>query len=612
MKDLDIDSLLSVPSVSSFDVSKSGKLVFCSNKSKQWQLYAVDQGDRPQQLTFNEESKIRARFLPDGKRVLFASDRQGDEKFNLYSYNIDTSGVRNLTPGTDFAIFPNATFSDDGKKIAYVSNESGEFATYLLDGGSLGSKRVSNHEYSDGYAVISPDGSQIAISSAISGQDSGIFLASTDNLGKEPLRLLENGVQIDADQQVWSPDGKKLAFVSSSKGWYDIGIWDIEKDSIYWITKSDHEYYEPAFSNDGRKLAYLANVGGDIKLVVHDLESNEGANIEFRHGLVSSPKFSSDDRLIYFLFSGPRNPTDVWQYRFKDEKFVQLTNSLPGDIDVSNFVDGEQIAYPCKKDGTRVPALLFMPNRSQERNAQKKLRGKGTRENLPLVIEIHGGPTAQSLNEWNPLIQALVSRGMVVLSPNYRGSTGYGRKFREANRFVMGDLDLDDCVSGRDFLLERRVIDPKRVAVTGASFGGYLTMCSLTKYPDRWTCGAALVPFLNWFTEIQNEREDLRYWDAQNMGDPQKDKERLREASPIFFIDRIKSPVLLVAGANDPRCPLEESMQAKEGLERLGKQAELVAYMDEGHGFRKMENKVDAYKKTIAFLEKHLCEKGGS
>ena len=157
MKDLDIDSLLSVPSVSGFDVSKSGKLIFSSNKSKQWQLYIADPGSEPKQLTFDGESKVRARFLPDGKRVLFASDRQGDEKINLYTYNIETSGVRNLTPGTDFAIFPNATFSDDGKKIAYVSNKTGEFATHLLDTDSLESKRISNHDYSDGYAVISPD-----------------------------------------------------------------------------------------------------------------------------------------------------------------------------------------------------------------------------------------------------------------------------------------------------------------------------------------------------------------------------------------------------------------------------------------------------------------------
>ncbi|MDG6923066.1 MAG: PD40 domain-containing protein, partial [Nitrososphaerota archaeon] len=247
--EVDLEALLSVPSVTGYDVSNDDEIVFASNTTGQFQLYlgklARDGLEDCKQLTSDDESKVSPKFYPDSKKILYASDQQGDEKFNLYTYNIDTSGVSNLTPGTDFAIFPNATFSDDGKKIAYVSNESGEFATYLLNVDSLRSKRVSNHEYSDGYAVITPGGSQIAISSAISGQDSGIFLASSDNFGKEPLRLLENGVQIDADQQVWSPDGKKLAFVSSSRGWYDIGIWDIEKDSINWITKSDHEYSEP-------------------------------------------------------------------------------------------------------------------------------------------------------------------------------------------------------------------------------------------------------------------------------------------------------------------------------------------------------------------------------
>ena len=609
MNEIDIESLFRVPSVSGFDVSKSGKLLISTNRSGRWQLYVWDAGKEPEQLTFDDESKVRAKFLPDGKKILFASDRQSDEKFNLYSYNLETKGVRNLTPGTEFAIFPDPTFSDDGKKIAYVSNASDEFATYLLDVVSLQSTRISNHAFSDEHAAVSPDGKFVAFTAAISGQDRGLFLIDTEALEKEPLKLLESDMQIDADQQVWSPDSKQVAFVSSSKGWYDIGLWDVEKNSIRWLTKSDREYYEPVFSNDGKKLAYLSNSGGDFKLVLHHLEKEEGMTIEFRHGVVSSPKFSKDDQSIYFLFTGPRNPADLWQYRFSEEKFIQLTNSLPEDIDVSNFVDGEQITYPCKKDGARVPALLYMPNRSTVKNASKQQRGKDTRENLPLVIEIHGGPSAQSVNEWDPVIQALVAKGIVVLSPNYRGSTGYGKKFREANRFVMGNLDLADCVSGTDFLVERGVVDPSRVAVMGASFGGYLTMCSLTKYPDYWTCGAALVPFLNWFTEIKNEREDLRYWDLQNMGDPEKDKERLREVSPIFFIEKIKSPVLIIAGANDPRCPLEESVQAKEELEKLGKTVELRAYMDEGHGFRKMENRVDAYKNTIAFLEKHVSKK---
>ena len=609
MRDIDIDLLLRVPSVSGFDVSKSGKLLFSSNRSKQWQLYVGEIGKQQEQITYDEESKVGARFFADSNEVLFASDRRGDERFNLYLYNLGTTGVRNLTPGTEFAIYPNATFSEDGRRIAYVSNASGEFAAYLLDAVSLESVRISNHKFSDSYAAISPDGKRVAFSASISGQDMGLFLSSTEDPEKDPLKLLdENGIQMDADQQAWSQDGKKLAFVSSSKGWYDIGLWEIEENNVRWLTKSNREHYEPVFSHDSRKLAYLTNSGGDVKLVVHDLEKEEGSTVEFRHGIVSSPKFSYDGKSIFFLFSGPRNPADVWQYRFDDEKFVQLTASLPKDIDVSNFVDGEQIMYPCKKDGTRIPALLYMPNRSSAKNAPKKLRGKDTRENLPLLIEIHGGPGAQSLNEWDPLVQSLVAKGIAVLSPNYRGSTGYGKAFREKNRFAMGDLDLADCVSGRDFLVERGVADPDRVAVAGGSFGGYLTMCSLAKYPGYWTCGAALVPFLNWFTEIQNEREDLRYWDLQNMGDPEKDKERLREASPIFHIDKISSPVLIIAGANDPRCPLEESVQAKEELEKQGKQVELVAYMDEGHGFRKMENRADAYKKTIAFLEKHLVK----
>ena len=259
------------------------------------------------------------------------------------------------------------------------------------------------------------------------------------------IRLLEEGFQIDADSPAWSPDSSQIAFVSASKGMYDIGLWTVDSGEIKWLTKSDREYHEPIFSNHGKKLAYTVNSGGDIKLVVHDIENNEQSIIEFRHGVISSPKFSHDDKSIFFQFTGPRNPYDVWQYRFDDEKFVQLTNSLPDDIEVSNFVEAEQIFYPNKKDGLRVPALIYMPNKSvtvkSKKKVTKQMRGKDTREHLPAVIEIHGGPTSQALNTWTPFVQSLVAKGFVVLRPNYRGSTGYGKTFREANRFVMGDLD---------------------------------------------------------------------------------------------------------------------------------------------------------------------------
>jgi dipeptidyl aminopeptidase/acylaminoacyl peptidase len=169
----------------------------------------------------------------------------------------------------------------------------------------------------------------------------------------------------------------------------------------------------------------------------------------------------------------------------------------------------------------------------------------------------------------------------------------------------MGRDDLADIVAAADFLKNEPPVDPKRIAVTGISYGGYLTMCALTKYPDLWAAGAALFPFVNWFTEYANEREDLRYWDRENMGDPSQDPERFREVSPIFFLDRVRAAVQLVAGGKDPRCPMSESLRARDALVKLSKPVEFVAYEDEGHGFRRTENWIDATKKTADFLERH-------
>ncbi|MGA2874047.1 MAG: S9 family peptidase [Nitrososphaerales archaeon] len=615
--EVNLEALLSVPNVTGFDVSAERKIVYASNTSGQFQLYLgslTREGvEECGQITFDDESKVNPKFSPDSSKILYASDVKGDERFNLYLYNLGTKKIDRLIGAANSSIYPNASFSKNGKKITYVSNQQKQFVAYTFDLETMHSSRISYHTFTDEFATVSPNGRWVAYSSHVKAQEMGIFVASLENPSREVIRLVEEGFQIDADQPVWSPDSEQIAFVSASKGMYDIGLWTIETGEVRWLTKPSREYHEPTFSNDGKKLAYTVNSGGDIKLVVHDIENSEGSVIEFRHGVVSSPKFSHDHKSIFFLFTGPRNPYDVWQYRFDDEKFAQLTNSLPDDIEVSSFVEAEQIFYPNKKDGMRVPALIYMPNKSATIQSQKKvtkqMRGKDTREHLPAVIEIHGGPTSQALNTWTPFVQSLVAKGFVVLRPNYRGSTGYGKTFREANRFVMGDLDLADCVSGRDFLIERNLADPERIGVTGGSFGGYLTMCCLTKHPDGWACGSALVPFLNWFTEIKNEREELRFWDLENMGDPEKDEERLHDASPIFYIDKIKAPVLLIAGANDPRCPMEESQQAKDELAKLGRPVELKVYIDEGHGFRKTRNRVDAYSSIIGFLEKNIQNK---
>jgi dipeptidyl aminopeptidase/acylaminoacyl peptidase len=192
-----------------------------------------------------------------------------------------------------------------------------------------------------------------------------------------------------------------------------------------------------------------------------------------------------------------------------------------------------------------------------------------------------------------------------VIAPNYRGSTGYGKEFEDANRFDMGGGDLEDVISAAEWIKKTGFIDPKKVAVLGGSYGGYLTMMAVTKAPDLWAVGVPIVPFVNWFTEVENEDPLLREYDLATMGDPIKDKARYQERSPIYFVDQIKAPLLLLAGGNDPRCPHTEAEQVASAIKKRKGVVELKIYENEGHGFAKIENQIDAYTRVADFLKKY-------
>jgi dipeptidyl aminopeptidase/acylaminoacyl peptidase len=203
-------------------------------------------------------------------------------------------------------------------------------------------------------------------------------------------------------------------------------------------------------------------------------------------------------------------------------------------------------------------------------------------------------------------VQHLASRGCVVLAPNYRGSTGYGRAYQEAARFDLGGGDMRDVIAGAEFLVRAGYADPRRLGLTGASYGGYLTMTALTRYPTVFAAGSAVVPFLNWFTEHANERADLQHWDEQNFGHPVKDADRYRQFSPLFYMENIVRPVQMLAGCNDSRCPADETEQAGAVLKDLGVPYEVVIYPDEGHSFLKPANRLDAMRRRTRFLLTHL------
>jgi len=592
-KSWDPETLFRVPSVYNYDVSLKGDAVALSwDKSGQLEIYIqTPPGGHVKCLTKGGESKISPCFSPDGSQLAYTQDYKGDENFDIFLLELSDEKAWNLTPDTDEAIYPHVRWSPEAGRLAFVSNRSGKFSVYTIPSSGGEPECVSDHEFNDSDPEWSPDGKWIAFSALIAAQDHGVFITPVN--GGEIRRLDDNDKPIEASSPEWSPDGKAIAFMSGERGSSDIGIWNLESGSVEWVTNSHYECYDPQWFLDGRKLAYLINQNGNISIAIQNLETHVTDILEFEEGVHAQIGFGRDPEKMFFTFSNPSHPPDLWNVNLNNQEFHQLTNSLPSTIDPTLFVKGSSVSY-LSKDRLEIPALLYLPKTFNPTKPG------------PSLIYVHGGPTLQHMNEWHPSIQHLVSRGYVVVVPNYRGSSGFGREFREANRFVLGNKDLDDVVAAAGYLIEKQLTDPRRIGLLGESYGGYLTLCALTKFPKYWTAGAAMVPFLNWFTEIENEREDLQYWDRENMGDPKKDYDRFRDSSPIFFIDDIEAPVHLISGAHDPRCPASETKHAQDKLAKLGKVFDLVIYKDEGHEFRRLDNRVDAHKRIAKFLGEYL------
>jgi dipeptidyl aminopeptidase/acylaminoacyl peptidase len=594
-KPLDLEALLRVPFVQPGyrqAISPDGKqIAFSYNQTGWWEIHTIplDGSTRPQVVTTGKGAKFAPRWSPDGSRLAYVMDIDGGEFYDIYLWERSTDTHTNLTPDTPDLIMPNFDWSPDGSHLAYVSNQTGQFDTYLLSISERESKPLLSLLSPDWEVLWSPDGSRLAVTSETGAQDVDTFIVSKD--GKDVQQLIGPDGPLHAKDPCWSPDGSRIAFSAHLDDYFNIGVYHLATNEVVWLTAGEGEKVHPTWSADGNTLAFLVNHGPYNEISMIDMESKSMSTLQVERGIHYWPQFTPDGEGLVTIFENPCHPCDLWYLSLSEGTSRPITQSLPSALQEEPFVLPSEISYP-SDEGVSVPALLFQP---------ATMEG-----NRPAVVYVHGGPTSITPFEWDPQIQYMVSRGWVVLAPNYRGSSGYGREWQVANRFDLGGGDTRDIVAGADYLAREDLTDPDRIAITGVSFGGYLTMTSLTQYPDHWAAGSAIVPFLNWFTVIENERPDLQHWDRENFGDPDKDRDLFYERSPYFFLDRINSPVQIVCGAHDLRCPVSESIEAKEALEAKGKTCDFVLYPDEGHYFLNIENSVEYKKRRAAFLAQHL------
>ena len=580
----------------------SKQMAFVSNISGRNNIWVVPaESGWPVQLTVSDQRQSNPTWSPNGRFIAYASDHDGDEQWDLFVVSLNNGQVTNLTNTREISE-ESPTWSPDSQFLAYMVKPK-ESSTYEVDVMEVLTKQVRHitsstpKELGNFNPIWSRDGKWIVYTQQnATGKNSNIFIASVADSKSTNLTPHEGEHNFFASHI--SPDGKTILITSNAQNGYDnVGLLDVASKKITWLTNEKWEMQSGEFSPDGKRLTWTANIDGNTDIFVYDLANRQAHALPLAKGVNSlagaETPFSHDGSTLLFNHNGPNAPRDIWTYNFATGKSFQVTRSLVGGIRNEDMVEPFLVHYPSKDGKWQISAYVYVPYNA-ERNGQNAA-----------IVYIHGGPASQTVNSFNRNIQYLVNQGYFVIAPNYRGSTGYGKEFMDANRFDMGGGDLQDVVGAAEWINKTGFIDPKKVAVMGGSYGGYLTMMAVTKAPELWAAGVPIVPFVNWFTEVENEDPLLREYDLATMGDPVKDKQRYMDRSPINFVDQIKAPLLILAGGHDPRCPSTESEQVASAVKKRNGVVELKVYENEGHGFAKVENQIDAYTRVADFLKKH-------
>jgi dipeptidyl aminopeptidase/acylaminoacyl peptidase len=584
--------------------SPDGKsIVFVSNMSGRNNLWIVPaEGGWPVQLTVSDQRQTAPAWSPDGKWIAYQSDYDGDEQWDIFLVSPKTGKVVNLTQTREIAE-QSPTWSPDGRYLAYEvkPKNSAAYEIDVYDTVLREVKHITSGTPQDkgNYGPIwSKDGKYIVYTQEqAKGTDSNIFIADVTT-GESTLLTPHEGEQRFSANDI-SPDGKRVLLTSNAANGYDnIGVVDVATTKIAWLTKDRWEIRGGEFSPDGKHVTFRADVDGNEDIYLHDLATGKSTALPIPKG-VNGPEggpsaFTHDGSRLLYYHNGPTAPGDLWVYTLATAKSHQITHSLVAGVRSEDMVEPYLVHYPSRDGKWTISAFLYVPY-NMARNGKNAA-----------IVYIHGGPTSQTMNSFNRFIQYAANQGYMVLAPNYRGSTGYGKEFQQANLFDMGGGDLQDVLAGVDWIKQTGHLDPKKIAVMGGSYGGYLSMMAVTKAPDVWAAGVPIVPFVNWFTEIENEDPVLQQSDLATMGDVVKNKALYEDRSPINFIDQIKAPLLLLAGGHDPRCPKSETQQVVDAIKKRGGTVDAKIYENEGHGFARVENLIDAYKRVADFLLAHV------
>jgi dipeptidyl aminopeptidase/acylaminoacyl peptidase len=600
---LSVDDLFYTRSIDAGAWSPNGnEVVFITNLTGRNNLWKVNSdGGWPVQLSQSDDRQSGAAWAPDGKWIVFQSDQAGDEMYDIYAVPSNGGTVVNLTNTPDISE-TNAAWSPDGKSLAieYKPKTSPSTDIAILDWRTHAVRNLTREKTEDhswARIIWSPDGKSIySMRSNAVDTDADVYRIDAATGAQENLTPHEGERRTIASSI--SPDGRTL-LVSSDKsvGYKNVAEIDVASKNLTWVTDLKWEANSGDFSPDGKQFTYEVNEDGRIDTYLVDSATRRGSKINLGSGLNSyfghPMQFARQGGRLLVEHESSTQPSDLWVYDITRQEPRQLTFSAIASLTAAKIPPSQLVCYR-SFDGKIISAFMWLPF---------NLRRDGSN---PAIVLPHGGPTWQLTDFFNRTVIALVTHGYICIAPNVRGSTGYGMDFQKANVKDLGGGDLQDEVYSAKFLEATGYVDSKKIGITGGSYGGYLTLMAIGKTPDMWAAAVEDYGIINWFTLLEHEDPALQQYERSLLGDPEKDRAIYDAASPLTYINQARAPLLVLQGDNDIRVPKEEAEQVVKTLRDAGKTVEAHYYANEGHGFAKRENQIDAISRTIDFFDRYL------
>lgn len=601
VKEISVEDFMKNPGNFGYELSPDGNYItFASAWKNRSNVFVKKMNDDSEPVRVsNSKDRDIAGFFWKENSLLYLKDKGGDENFHIYSTTFNGSKEKDLTP------YPNVT-------VGILSGLQGVKDEILI---------MMNKEDATVFDVYKLN----------------VKTGKTKHVAKNPGNITN-----------WLADrnGNVRVAVATDGVAGTILYRDSEKDEFkpFIEVEAGDEVVPLAFSKDNQTIYATSNKGRDkVEVVKYDLEGNEKVIMSNDEVDVSGVLYSAEqDKLLYGAYV-----TDKLHYQFFDKKFEKLFRKIQNKLGVheselgindynkemtkfivsvsSDTVYGKYYYYDSitgdltelatlspwlkpeglaemhpisykSRDGLTINGYLTLPKNQEAKD-------------LPLIVNPHGGPWARDMWGFNPEVQLLANRGYAVLQVNFRSSTGYGKEFLQAGNKQWGLKIQDDITDGVQWAIDQGIADPERIGIYGASFGGYATLAGITYTPDLYAAAVDYVGVSNIFTllnTIPPYWETMRNLFYERVGHPEKDKDLLTAVSPIFHADKIKTPLLVAQGANDPRVNKAESDQIVEALRARGVDVEYMLKDNEGHGFANEENRIEFYNAMVKFFDSHL------